>query len=104
MGTVVIARNPTFKTKVEIPDPEGPVTLELEFKRMKRKAFGAYFSSPEFQARSDVENIMEIVVGWDAVAPFSREAMDEFCEDFHAAGRTILGKYMSEQAQVKAGN
>lgn len=104
MGTVVVTRSPTFKTKVEIPDPEAPLVCTMEFKRMRRKDFIAYFKPEDVEKRDEIDTMMGVLVGWDLEPTFSREAVQDLFEDFHAAPRTILMAYMDAQAQFGAKN
>lgn len=97
--------DPTFTTAVKIPSPGGELSIKVEFKHMTRDAYSAFIKGEAEKQRSDEDAIMDIAVGWHEVdAPFSREAVAEMCQQYHAAPRAIVETYIRELTQFKLGN
>lgn len=97
--------DPTFVAAVKIPAPAGEVAIKVEFKHMTRDAYVKFITSEPEKARSDEDAIMDIACGWQGVdAEFSREAVAELCQQYHAAPRAIVEAFIRELTQAKLGN
>jgi hypothetical protein len=97
--------DPTFVTAVKIPAPTGDIQIKVEFKHMTRDAYRAFIEQEADKKRSDEDAIMDIACGWQEVdAQFSREAVAELCQQYHAAPRAIVETFIRELTQFKLGN
>lgn len=97
--------NPTFRGKVTIPAPDGEVVADFEFKHRTRKAHGEWLKSLTENKTPMLDVVMDMAVEWfDADAPFSREAIDEFLQNYHAAGDAIFDRYIELLSGAKLGN
>jgi hypothetical protein len=123
---VSVKAKPTFKAKVEIPAPGGPIAITFEFKHRGRKEWEAYCEGivdrnrrraaaaealakgePVVDAPPEVEevdDVLDMVCGWDGDKPFNRESLAEFLDDFHASSHTIGRRYHDELTQARLGN
>jgi len=64
-------------------------------------------ADPPRKAISNEEAIMECVAGWvekDVDAPFSREAVDQLCQQYHAAAGAIVDTFITQLTQFKRKN
>ena len=150
--------NPTFTCPVEIPTPEGPVTVRVRYKHMSVDVYNDFIkrgtpnksaaekvsdalaslgvirrlvptseeqisaligtimetklpaedpADPPFKAISNQEAIMECVDGWvekDVDGPFSKEAVDTLCQQYHAAAGAIVDTFITQLTQFKRKN
>jgi hypothetical protein len=111
VSKVSVKAKPTFFAKVTIPAPEGALVLDLEFKHRTRKEFDAYIQQVQSRTAegegsvAEVDQVLELVAGWRNVEePFSKEAVADLLENFHAASRTIGSRYHDELTQARLGN
>lgn len=97
--------NPTFMTKVEIPAPGGAVSIKCEFRHMTKDQYQAFIEAEGKTKRTDEEALMDIMVGWANVdTEFSKDAVGELCQQYHAAPRAIVETFIRELTQFKLGN
>ena len=97
--------DPTFVTAVTIPAPTGDIAIKVEYKHMTRDAYKKFIDEEAAKSRSDEDAIMDIACGWQEVdAPFSREAVNELCQQYHAAPRAIVEAFIRELTQHKSLN
>lgn len=101
-----ITADPTFKAKVRIPTAGGAVhTIEVEFRHKTADEFREFMSGPAAASRSDVDTVLEIVVGWSGVdAPFNRESLEALFQNHIAAPREIGKVYAEELLQAREKN
>ena len=100
-----IKPNPTFQAPVEIPTPEGPVKIKVEFKHRNREEFHAFTQDMVLQKRTDIDFLMEIMAGWTGVeGEFNREAVTEICNEYHQAADAIAQVYIDTQTQARRKN
>jgi hypothetical protein len=100
-----IKPNPTFFAPVEIPTPDGPVKIKVEFKHRDRDEFAEFIEAEAKLNRADKESLMEIMVGWSGTdAEFSAEAVAEVCKNYHQAGTAIVEAYIETQTQARRKN
>lgn len=97
---------PTFTADIKIPTPDGMVTIKGTFKHMAKSAFTEFVKiEREKEARPDEEVVMDIMIGWDGVdAEFNAENIREFCQQYHAAGKTIVETFVDSLTQFRKGN
>lgn len=97
--------SPTFRAKVLIPAPGETLSVEFEFKHFTRKAYGEWLKGDASKERTYEDAVMEIATNWFGVdAPFSRESVAEFLQNYHSAGSAILEGHASALTGAKLGN
>ena len=87
---------PTFKLDVTIPSPTGGGKVGVIFKHKGRKALAEFVKSltEEGSTRTDLDGLLEIIVGWDGVQePFSKEALESLLDNYPAAAKAIYDVY-----------
>lgn len=88
--------NPTFKTEVTIPTPNGDGKISFEFKHKGRKALKAYIDSlGEGDAvREDADALGELIAGWTGVdEKYSPETLAALLDAYPSASRAIFDAY-----------
>jgi hypothetical protein len=95
--------NPTFKAKVAIPVPGASAELvEFTFKGRTREQFKTFIDG--LKDREDVEVVMDIASGWELDDAFDKKNVEELCENYLGAARSIIEKYLHELTQARLGN
>ncbi|RZL39225.1 MAG: hypothetical protein EOP35_04100 [Rubrivivax sp.] len=105
MTKVSITPKPTFTVTVDIPQP-GAEALKLPvIYRHRTKSQLAEFSKVDpDKPRNDLAVVMDVLDGWEADKDFSRDAVEAFLNDHHAAGDVIVARYINELTKARAGN
>ena len=89
--------NPTFKADVTFAVPGGDEgKIKLIFKHKGRKALAEFVKSltEEGSTRTDLDGLLEIIVGWDGVQePFSKEALETLLDNYPSAAKAIYDVY-----------
>ena len=98
-----IQPNPIFEATIAIPVPGGGESkLKLKFKRLGKKALRDLFAELESAAKEnkevdDAEVLLKIIEGWsDVDVEFSREAIEQLCDNYPGAVNAIVGSYSSK--------
>jgi len=87
---------PTFTLDVEIPTPNGPVEIRGTFKHKGRKAMAEFLEGLSKGETTDVEALMDLMVGWEKVdTPFSAEALEQVLDNYPTFGKAILDAYIA---------
>lgn len=87
--------DPTFAAAVYIPVPgTKPAQLRVTFRHLNKTDLKAFLEGIE--NRTPVDALFEVVAGWEHETPFSREALAELLDNYHAAGTALLEKYLHE--------
>lgn len=94
--------SPTFKSAVEIPCHEGPVTKPVfTFRHRSRAEIDELIADKEI---SDVDLMMAICVGWDIEAEFSKANVELLCQNYMMAPRLIYMAYLNALSEGVKGN
>jgi hypothetical protein len=97
--------SPTFTAKVEIPTPNGPVSIKVDYKHMTKAQYAEFIDKESKSKRSDEEALMDIMAGWANVdAEFSKENVAELCQQYHRAATAIVEGFIVSLTAGKAGN
>lgn len=99
--------DPTFTSKVDIPTPNGVVTIKMVYRHMTRDAFAAFVQAETDMVpkRTDEDAIMDIATGWfDVDAEFNRESVAKLCQEYHAAPGAIVRTFFAQLTQAKKEN
>lgn len=119
-----IAQNPTFKKEVSIPRiGADPVKIEFEFRYLARKELAKLYQKwqeettklidadysnlieiTEAEIQLQVDQLKDILIGWDFDDEFSDEAISELVETSVHATRVVMDAYAETYAEVKLGN
>lgn len=94
--TFKLKANPTFKSVVVIPLPDGEGKITFEFKHKGRKALKDYFESlgEGENAREDVDALGELIAGWEGVdEAYSPDALATLLDSYPGAARAIFESY-----------
>lgn len=103
--TLKLKADPTYFAKVEIPTPTGPVEIKVEYKHMTRDEYKTFIDAELKLRRSDEESLMDLMVGWSGVdSAFSKEAVTQLCQQYHAAPRAIVEGFINSLTQSRLGN
>lgn len=98
---------PTFKAKVIIPIPgqDTGVQVVCEFRHMTRDAFEAFSASEAVAARTDVESLLALLVGWEGIdAAFGPDAVALLVQQYHGAAYAIVSAYAAELTKARSKN
>lgn len=102
---------PTFRKTVEIAvpgDDAEPLRIAFEFKHMPKDEFKSFTSQERIAQREgkpEGQLIMEVASAWyDVDQPFTEEALNRFCMDYHGAGYAVISTYVAELSKVRTGN
>jgi len=97
--------NPTFKAKVEIKGHGTAFSFVAEFKHRTKTELEKWGNAPETLAKGNTDYLMDFVVGWDGVdEKFSREAVEELCENYIHAAIVLRQRYFEELSGARLGN
>lgn len=119
-----IAQNPTFKKEVSIPRiGADPVKIEFEFRYLARKELAKLYQKwqeettklidanyenlieiTEAEIQLQVDQLKDILIGWDFDDEFNDEAISELVETSVHATRVVMDAYAETYAEVKLGN
>lgn len=119
-----IVQASTFKEKVKIPRIGGePIEVTFEFKFLPRNKLAELFEEwkkraleleitddltyvelTEAEVGLQVNQLKDIIVGWDFDDEFSDENIRALVETSTHASRVVLDKYHSAYSDVKLGN
>jgi hypothetical protein len=98
-----LVADPTFKSKVEVPLPEGKASITFVFKHRLKSDLLAFMQTA--REREDLVNVMDVAVGWEDVdGEFNEANVKTLLENYHGAGYAIYSAYLSALTQVKKGN
>lgn len=97
---------PTFKAPVTIQKPGGgEATITVEFKHRGRKALAAFFDELTTSNRSDVDALLDLVVGWEGVdAKFDRDALELLLDAYPTSALALFETYRRELLEARAKN
>lgn len=98
---------PTFRAKVGIPVPgqEQAEQIVCVFKHMTRDEYADFSSPAKADARSDLDSLCALLVGWEGVdAPYSRDALATVLQSYHGAAHAIATAYVTELTKARLGN
>jgi hypothetical protein len=99
--------NPTFRAKVKITTPgeTTPLAVEFEFKHFTRKAYAEWLTGEASKERTYTDAVLDVAVGWFEVdAEFNRESVEEFLQNYHAAGLAIVETHAQALTGARLGN
>ncbi|WP_052736110.1 phage tail assembly chaperone [Aquincola tertiaricarbonis] len=99
--------NPTFKAKVQIPEPGGlEHQVTIEFKHHTRDEMDRLIESDAWKASgNEIANVMSIVVGWEGIdAPFNAESVALLVQHYQLAPAHIVEAFVRNQMGAKLGN
>lgn len=119
-----IAQSATFKQEVDVPRIGGEsVKIKFEYKYLTRKELAKIYDKWREAAESlnvdqdmsyeelvdlevglQVEQLKDILVGWEFEDEFNEDAIRELVESSTHASQEIINKYHEAYAQVKLGN
>lgn len=102
MAKLKLTPDPTFKAKVAVPIPGGTADVVFEFQYRDRKALTAWFD--DNREASDVDTLMDVVVGWDLDDAFNRDNVERLCNAYPGAAREVLAQYARELSGIRQGN
>ncbi|MBA1200371.1 hypothetical protein G7009_00945 [Pseudomonas capeferrum] len=127
MAKIKIAQNPTFPALVQLPRVgDDPVPVEFRFRYLDRLALADLFDRWN-SARDDlaertrepstrwsditaqevgfqVEQLKEIVVGWDLDDTFDDEAMHRLVRTCAGAPKAVIDAYQTAYTSARLGN
>lgn len=101
--------NPTFRKKVGFCSPgsnKPDFVLDVEYRYKRKSAVKEYFESLAGSGKSDVDALMELIVGWSGLdaPPFSVEALTELLDLYSSAAAELFGAYTRETFEAKQKN
>ena len=119
-----IASNPTFKSKVSVPRVGGEdIQVEFEFKTLSRTKLAQVFDKWQEQTKQltqedmdtlsalteadieiQVEQIKDVVVGWEFEDEFNDDSIRELVETSSSAANAILEVYQEAYSKKRLGN
>lgn len=103
--------NPTFKAQValSIPGQATPLEITVEFRHKTATALQDWRSRAK--GRTDVDNVAEIIAGWDGVfaddgtpVPYSATALATLLDNYSAAKWELVAAYHAELTEAKQKN
>lgn len=130
MAKITLGKRPkSFTHTIEVKLPEGEVgKIKLTYIYRTRKEFGAFLDElfnaagmkPESLEPVDVEAamalslaamveqnaafIMKCVSGWDLETEFSREAVEQLCDELPGVALAIISSYTAASREGRLGN
>lgn len=130
MAKIVLGSRPeSFKKKILVQLPEGETgEITVTYKYRTRKEFGAFvdevvksagvtlagpsddevkFSLAQALAKTTGDNadyVMQIVLGWDLAAAFSRESVAQLCDELPGVSMAIIDTYRQACIDGRLGN
>jgi hypothetical protein len=97
MAKIRLEPNPTFDWPVSIPRPGlEPVSVRFTFRHRSRTDVLAWVDSIGKDQKVDIDQVMDVAVGWELDDPFTRENVELLCENYGGASRAILETYLRE--------
>lgn len=96
---------PTFKAKVSIPIPgqAKPADIDVEFKHLSAAQRAEVFGN--LDAKTKLEFVSELVVGWSGVdQAFSAKALEALLDNYPAATTAIIEAFNREFFGARAKN
>lgn len=103
MPKLTLKANPTFKVTVKIPIAgDKDATVNIEYKHRRKKELAEFMASRV--GKTDLETVMDCVVGWDMDEEFSETAVNELLEINAGAAVALYEKYTNELRGVREGN
>ena len=100
---LVLAANPSFKSKVEIPVAGSkPAEVEFTFRHKSKDALKEWLDS--MQDKEDADAILEIATGWDLEDPFDKSAVEKMAQNYVGSTGAIIAKYLTELTGKSLGN
>lgn len=130
MAKIVLGKRPeSFKKKVTVQLPEGEMgEITVIYKYRTRKEFGEFvdglfaaanvtpagtsdeevkFSLVQALAKMTGTNasyVMETLLGWDLAAEFSRESVEQLCDELPGVAMAIIDTYRQACVEGRLGN
>ena len=95
---------PTFGADVPITRPEldAPALLPITFRHQSRDDLKAWVAG--IAEKGDAASLHEVIVGWDASGPYSREALDKLLADFPPSANELIHGYLRALTESRAKN
>ena len=103
---------PTFHAPVSlsIPGAESPAIVKVEFRHKSRTEFMAWWEKS--QKRKAVDALADVIVSWGEEVidqdgkplAYSKEALAQLLDNYHASGTEILQTYYRELVESRKKN
>lgn len=103
MAKLKLNPEPTFKAKVGIPVPGSrPAEVLLTFKHRTRDEVIAWVEGS--RDATDVDSVLDMVVGWELEDEFNRENVERLCNNYPGSGLVIISAYLDELRGARVKN
>lgn len=103
MAKLKLNPEPTFKAKVGIPVPGSrPAEVLFTFKHRTRDEVIAWVEGS--RDATDVESVLDVVVGWELEDEFNRENVERLCNNYPGSGLVIISAYLDELRGARVKN
>lgn len=103
MAKLKLNPEPTFKAKVGIPVPGSrPAEVLFTFKHRTRDEVLAWMEGS--RDATDVESVLDVVVGWELEDEFNRENVERLCNNYPGSGLVIVSAYLDELRGARVKN
>lgn len=103
MAKLKLNPEPTFKAKVGIPVPGSrPAEVLFTFKHRTRDEVLAWVEGS--RDATDVDSVLDVVVGWELEDEFNRENVERLCNNYPGSGLVIISAYLDELRGARVKN
>lgn len=103
MAKLKLNPEPTFKAKVGIPVPGSrPAEVLFTFKHRTRDEVIAWVEGS--RDATDVDSVLDVVVGWELEDEFNRENVERLCNNYPGSGLVIISTYLDELRGARVKN
>lgn len=103
MAKLKLNPEPTFKAKVGIPVPGSrPAEVLFTFKHRTRDEVIAWVEGS--RDATDVDSVLDVVVGWELEDEFNRENVERLCNNYPGSGLVIISAYLDELRGARVKN
>lgn len=103
MAKLKLNPEPTFKAKVGIPVPGSrPAEVLFTFKHRTRDEVIAWMEGSRDD--TDVDSVLDVVVGWELEDEFNRENVERLCNNYPGSGLVIVSAYLDELRGARVKN
>ena len=103
MAKLKLNPEPTFKAKVGIPVPGSrPAEVLFTFKHRTRDEVLAWVEGSH--DATDVESVLDVVVGWELEDEFNRDNVERLCNNYPGSGLVIVSAYLDELRGARVKN
>lgn len=104
MLKLTLKPSPTFQAPVEISVPGESTPRELVFTFVHRTREQLKDFTDQMPSRSDLDNIMGMISGWELEDAFTRENVGALVDGYFDAGSAIAKTYIKELTKARLGN